>query len=66
MIKKILNILANAPNNTLSHKELIKRLKVRKKDIGAIKILIREIHNNGEIVTLKGNCYSLPRTPKRI
>ena len=66
MIKKILNILANAPNNTLSQKELIKRLKVRKKDIGAIKILIREIHNNGEIVTLKGKRYSLPRTPKRI
>ena len=39
---------------------------MRKKDIGAIKILIREIHNNGEIVTLKGKRYSLPRTPKRI
>ena len=43
MIKKIINILEKKTKNTLSQKELIKRLKVRKKDVGAVKILIRQI-----------------------
>ena len=66
MIKKIINILANAPKKTLSQKEIVKRLKVRKKDVGAIKILIREMNKNGEIISLKGKRYSLPRAPKKI
>ena len=66
MIKKIINILAKAPKNTLSQKELIKRLKVRKKDVGAVKILIRQISNSGEIVKLKANHYCLPNLPKKI
>ena len=53
MKKNILNILSKAPKNTLSQKELIKRLKVRKKDVGAIKIFIREMSNKGEIIRLK-------------
>ena len=64
MKKKILNILKNAPSNTLSQKELIKRLKARKRDIGAIMILIREMSNQGEIIKVKAKRYSLPKIPK--
>ena len=64
MKKKILNILKNAPSNTLSQKELIKRLKARKRDVGAIMILIREMSNQGEIIKLKAKRYSLPKIPK--
>ena len=64
MKKKILNILKNAPSNTLSQKELIKRLKARKRDIGAIMILIKEMSNQGEIIKLKAKRYSLPKIPK--
>ena len=64
MKKKILNILKNAPRNTLSQKELIKRLKARKRDIGAIMILIKEMSNQGEIIKLKAKRYSLPKIPK--
>ena len=66
MKKKILNILKNAPSNTLSQKELIKRLKARKRDIGAIMILIREMSNQGEIIKLKAKRYSLPKSPNKI
>jgi len=66
MIKKIINILANAPKNTLSQKELIKRLKVRKSDVGAIKIFIKQMSINGEIIRLKPNRYCLPKSPKKI
>ena len=64
MKKKILNILKNAPSNTLSQKELIKRLKARKRDVGAIMILIREMSSQGEIIKLKAKRYSLPKIPK--
>ena len=64
MKKKILNILKNAPSNTLSQKELIKRLKARKRDVGAIMILIREMSNQGEIIKLKAKRYCLPKIPK--
>ena len=65
MKKKILNILKNAPSNTLSQKELIKRLKARKRDVGAIMILIREMSNQGEIIKLKAKRYCLPNIPKK-
>jgi len=64
MKKKIINILKNAPSNTLSQKELIKRFKARKRDVGAIMILIREMSNQGEIIKLKAKRYSLPKIPK--
>ena len=66
MKKNILNILLKAPKNTLSQKELIKRLKARKNDVGAIKILIREMSNQGEIIRIKAKRYCLPKIPDKI
>ncbi len=61
MRKKLLNIFNKSPEKLFRQKDIIRRIKVKQHEIGAVKILLNELVKSGEIVRVKGNRYTLPR-----
>ncbi len=66
MRKKILTLLKNHPQKLFRQKEIIHRLNIKQHEVGACKILLREMAKSGEINLVKGKRYTLPRQPNNL
>jgi len=66
MRKKIINILEMSPKKAFTQKELIARLKIKNNDLGATRILLREMIKSGDIIIVKGKRIRLPKGLKKI
>jgi len=66
MRQKLLNIFQKHPEKLFRQKEIIHRMKVKQHEIGAVKILLKELVKSGEIKSIKGKHYTLPRRPSKI
>ncbi len=66
MRKKLFNIFQKNPGKLFRQKEIIHRMKVKQDEIGAVKILLKEMVKSGEITLIKGKRYALPRQPNKL
>ena len=64
MRKKIINLLKQSARKPLGQKEFLNRLKLKQHEVGAAKILIREMIKSGDIISVKGKRLTLPKNPK--
>ena len=64
MRKKIINLLKQSARKPLGRKEFLNRLKLKQHEVGAAKILIREMIKSGDIISVKGKRLTRPKNPK--
>ena len=64
MRKKIINLLKQSARKPLGRKEFLNRLKLKQHEVGAAKILIREMIKSGDIISVKGKRLTRPKKPK--
>ena len=64
MRKKIINLLKQSARKPLGQKEFLNRLKLKQHEVGAAKILIREMIKSGDIISVKGKRLTRPKKPK--
>ena len=64
MRKKIINLLKQSARKPLGQKEFLNRLKLKQHEVGAAKILIREMIKSGDIISVKGKRLTRPKNPK--
>ena len=63
MRKKLLAIFKQNPGKLFRQKEILHRMKLKQGEIGAVKILLKDMVKNGAIINVKGKRYTLPRIP---
>lgn len=66
MRKQLLALFKKHPGKLFRQKEIIHRMKVKQREISAVKILLKEMVKSGEINLVKGKCYALPRQPNKL
>ena len=66
MRKNLLAIFNQNPGKLFRQKEILHRMKVKQGEIGAVKILLKDMVKKGEISLVKGKRYILPKQPNAL
>ena len=66
MRQKLFAIFNQNPEKLFRQKEILHRMKVKPREIRAVKILLKDMINRGEIIHVKGKHYTLSKQPNAI